>query len=446
MNKKERNTIRILSNQNLLPYHQSERFLYKPNNENLKSLSVPKKRQTRTKLNKFKNPTKRQREYNKQIERIRRAELRLKKEGYNIEKSLIPSELPSRVTAKTIKTLKNIKPKQIRRNSTKVLTHKGVSVVVSGDAFYSTKKTVKNSPKVIKPDVPVKSTTPNTPIETVPTITPEEKIPTNVESSSSLDVEPETATKDKSFPQYVVDLVDKINAGLISKVEEFKAFERLSEADRKSFIEAVDEISVSESIQRIMLSQQSNNDDKLVIEDMSEDKDVDFPEGIFENQPSNDIPDVPIKFIDNSSIDNISSGEITMNEQDVEYWISQVEEILMRLPESRVARSNGNTVRVHGIREKAQAVFRQYVNDFEYYESESISHNIDTYGCTEEEATNQSMAVLIMDICERIPALVDVIIYESSMKEVREQYSRLLNILSQGNSHVVESIEDEYDY
>ena len=103
-------------------------------------------------------------------------------------------------------------------------------------------------------------------------------------------------------------------------------------------------------------------------------------------------------------------------------------------------------MRVHGIREKAQAVFRHYVNDFEYYESESISYNIDTYGCTEEEATNQSMAVLIMDICERIPALVDVIIYESSMTEVRRQYSRLLDILSQGNSHVVESIEDEYDY
>lgn len=446
MNKKESNNIRILSNQNLLPYHNTERFLYKPNNENLKSLSLPEIRRTRTKLNKFKNPTKKQREYNKQIERIHRAELRLKKEGYNIEKSLIPSELPKRVTDKTIKSLKNIKPKQIRRNSTKVLSHKGVSVVVSGDVFYSTKKTVKNSPKVIKPDVPVKSTTPNTEFETVATSTPAEKTPTNVESSPTLDVEPETATKLKGFPQYIVDLVDKINAGLISKVEEFREFERLSEADRKSFIEAVDEISVSESIQRVMLSQQSNNDDKLVIEDMSEDKNVEFPEGMFEKQLSNDATDVPIKFIDNSSIANISSGEMSMNEQDVEYWISQVEDILLRLPESRVARSNGNTVRVHGIREKAQAVFRQYVDDFDYYESESISHNMDTYGCTEEEATNQAMAVLIMDICERIPALVDVIIYESSMKEVRSQYSRLLDILSQGNSHVVESVNDEYDY
>lgn len=423
--KKKKQGVEYTNPQSYLKFQLPKfRTYYRPNNSILSPTNIETIKQNvkspRRSITKFrgKNLSANRLEYNRQVQRIRNIENRMRKQGYNVQ-SLIPKELPKRVTGKTILDLKQITPRVYRQSATR-------TIELPGSTFINVKhKDISSRIRNRKP------------------------LPSKTQAQRYL--EREKASKPKvELSKEVKNVIHKQNLNKLSKGELLQEFAELSQKDQASLIENIDKVSVNDTIEEVYINREFKLEDDEEVELLPTGENVEFPDIGVElmknmNGSTDHFGDMTDEQFDNyyKDLQNkemqkpMSEVDYTLewaSSEDTEFYFNKTMELLNRLPESKSLKSGGKVTTIPGIREGAKAVLQNTKDDLYAYTS-----------VEDEKEQNKILEDYLGKRINDIARSIEVIIYESGNPTTIEvTYDELLSVLSMGDLSTAQTIVERY--
>lgn len=425
--KKKKQGVEYTNPQSYLKFQLPKfRTYYRPNNSILSPTNIETIKQNvkspRRSITKFrgKNLSANRLEYNRQVQRIRNIENRMRKQGYNVQ-SLIPKELPKRVTGKTILDLKQITPRVYRQSATR-------TIELPGSTFIKVKhKDISSRIRNRKP------------------------LPSKTQAQRYL--EREKASKPKvELSKEVKNVIHKQNLNKLSKGELLQEFAELSQKDQASLIENIDKVSVNDTIEEVYINREFKLEDDEEVEILPTGDNVEFPDIGVElmknmNGSTDHFGDMTDEQFDyyykdlqkKESQKDMSQVDYTLEwatTEDTEFYYNKTMELLNRLPENRVLTTGGKLSIIPGIREGAKAVLQNTKDDLYAYT-----------GLEDEKEQNKVFEEYLGKHINDIARCVEIIIYESKdQTRIQSSFDELLSLLAMGDTNTAYGIAERYEF